>query len=500
MPGPVPPEVVRDTPRDTVSGFVDAAAAEDFDRAAFYLDLRTVPFSQRKTRGPELAREFSEVLDRTVWLDVESIPDDPEGGEHGGAASQDVRVVNIPMPGGSQGIRVERVRDAVTGSPIWLFSKATVQSIDKLHAEHGLPDVVQQLPAWTRRRALGMQLWQWGGLVLLAVLSWLAGHLIERPSMWGIRRALDRAGIRRLREFTHAWEGPVRRISALVLARFGLGLLALSANAETAATRVVDIGLILAGMQAATRLVGFAAGAVLEDSSLDEDEPARRKTVATRVTAIRRIANVIVFVAGVALALMQFPVARSAGWSLLGSAGLAGAVLGFAAQKTVSNLFAGILIALTQPVRIGDTVIVQNEWGIVEEIGLTHVVVRIWDLRRLVLPVTWFLDQPFENWTRSSTELVGTVFVHTDFGVDVDAVRAEVMALLEHEPLWNRKQARVIVSELNDRTVVLRVTVSADDADKLWDLRCLVRERMLKFLQSDDSRMPQWRMKPPASS
>lgn len=499
--GVVPPDVLRETPRQTVAGFMEAAAQEDFERAAYYLDLRSVPVAARKARGPELARLFAEVLERTVWVDVEAIPDDPDGlSAQGEPATSDIRVVNIPMPGGSQGVRLERVRDAATGSKVWLFSKATVQSIEKLHAEHGLPDAVQQLPTWSRRRFGGMQLWQWGGIVLLVLAAWIAGHIVERPSVWGIRRAMKRTEVRWLDGFATIAQGPIRRLAAMILVRAGVEYLGLSATAQATVTRLVDIGLILVGTHAAIRLVAFAAQTVLDEASRDDDDVARMKTVATRVTAMRRIANVIIFVVGVALALMQFPVARSAGWSLLGSAGIAGAILGFAAQKTMSNLFAGILIAITQPMRIGDTVIVEEEWGTIEEIGLTHVVVRIWDLRRLVLPVTWFLDQPFQNWTRTSTELIGTVFVHADFGVDVDAVRKELESVLKDHQAWNKKTSGVIVSELTDRTVLLRLTMSADDADKLWTLRCEVRERMLKFLQADRSRLPQWRLTPPTGS
>jgi len=498
--GVAPGGVLRETPRQTVSGFLEAAAAEEWDRAALYLDLRSVPPAVRKARGPELARLFAEVLERTVWLDVETVPDDPEGiTESGATPPREIRVVNVPMPGGSQGVRLEHVKDNATGEKMWLFSRATVQSIEKMHAEHGLPDAVQNLPAWSRRRFVGMQLWQLGGVLLLALAAWFAGRLLDKPIAWLIRRAIRSIAIDRMRMLPAIAAGPLRRVISLVILRFGLGALVLSAAAETAFTRIVDIGLILVGMQAAIRLVTFAAQAVLEESAGGgDDDGARMKTVATRVTAIRRIANVIIFVVGVALALMQFPVARSAGWSLLGSAGLAGAILGFAAQKTVSNLFAGILIALTQPMRIGDTVIVEGEWGVIEEIGLTHVVVRIWDLRRLVMPVTWFLDQPFQNWTRTSSELIGTVFLHADFAIDVDAVRAELAKVLEGVRLWNGKTAGVVVSDLTDRSVVLRLTVSADDADKLWDLRCLVRERMLRFLQRDSSRLPKMRLMPPA--
>ncbi len=481
-----------------MTGFLEAVSAEDYAKAAHYLDLRGIPLAARKNVGPQSARALAEVLERTVWFDIESIPDDSEGAAGpNDPAAKDLKIAEVPMPGGKQGVRLERVRDATTGARVWLFSRATVQSVDRLHDEHGLPDILQRLPAWSRWRLAAMQVWQWGGLALVALSAWFAGHLSERSALWAARRASTSRGLQWIGELAKVAKGPTRQLVALLIARFALPYLSLPVNAEGSIDRIVDLGLILAGMRAAMRVVTFAAMAVLAEGTQGDDDPARARTLATRVSAVRRIAIVLIVTVGFGLGLMQFPVARSAGWSLLGSAGIAGAILGFAAQKTVASLLAGILIALTQPLRIGDTVIVENEWGTVEEIGLTHVVVRIWDLRRLVVPVTYFLDQPFQNWTKTSAELLGTVMVHADFQIDVEAARAELDRVLQGEPLWNGKTKNLVVHELTDRAVVLRVTVSADDANKLWDLRCLVREKMLGFLQAEPSRLPRWRMDQP---
>jgi hypothetical protein len=154
-----------------------------------------------------------------------------------------------------------------------------------------------------------------------------------------------------------------------------------------------------------------------------------------------------------------------------------------AARPALSNLIAGIQIALTQPIRIEDVVIVENEWGWIEEIGTTYVVVRIWDLRRLVVPLSYFIEQPFQNWTRRTTDLLGTVTVYVDYTVPVDEVRRELLRTLQSSGLWDGKAWGLQVTEASEQTVGLRALMSAPDSGRVWDLRCYVRERLIAFLQ-----------------
>jgi small-conductance mechanosensitive channel len=185
------------------------------------------------------------------------------------------------------------------------------------------------------------------------------------------------------------------------------------------------------------------------------------------------------------MVLMQFELVRSVGTGLLASAGLAGLVLGLAAQQTLSNIFAGIQLAVTQPVRIDDIVVFEGEFSTVEEISLSHVVLRTWDLRRLVVPIPYLLAHPLQNWTRHSPELLGTVFLRADYTVDVQAARGEAVRVATASQWWDRKvQPELLVTDLGDRTVELRVMVSAADAGQLWKLRCEVREAMLRWLQA----------------
>jgi len=203
-------------------------------------------------------------------------------------------------------------------------------------------------------------------------------------------------------------------------------------------------------------------------------------------TQMRVIANIIVVVIAlltVSLMLMSFPQVRHIGVSILASAGIVGVVIGFAAQKTLGNLIAGIQIAIAQPIRFDDVVVIENEWGWIEEITLTFVVVRIWDLRRLVVPISYFLEKPFQNWTRTSADLLGTVVIYTDYTVPVKEVRNELTRILKNSTKWDKKVDVLQVTNATDKTVELRALMSAADSPAMWDLRCEVRENLLEFLQ-----------------
>jgi small-conductance mechanosensitive channel len=205
-------------------------------------------------------------------------------------------------------------------------------------------------------------------------------------------------------------------------------------------------------------------------------------------TQFRVLENIIVFlivVVAVSLILMSFDSIRRIGVSLIASAGVAGIIIGFAAQKAIGTILAGIQIALSQPIRLDDVVIVENEWGRIEEINLTYVVVAIWDKRRLVLPSTYFIETPFQNWTRNSAEILGTVFIYADYTLPVDAVREELDRILEGNSLWDGKVKVVQVTDATERTIEIRLLVSAPDSGTAWDLRVHLREKMLAFLQKN---------------
>ena len=233
------------------------------------------------------------------------------------------------------------------------------------------------------------------------------------------------------------------------------------------------------------RLLSVAEDVVAHRFDIDVSDNLRARAIHTQFRIARRIAVVVIGLLSVATLLAGSEEFRELGAGILASAGLMGLVVGFAAQKTLANLLAGIQIAITQPVRLDDVVIVENEWGWIEEITLTYVVVRIWDLRRLVLPISYFLEKPFQNWTRVSADILGTVYLYVDYTVPVDAIREELSRIVAQSSDWDGKVCGVQVTDASDKSVEIRALVSAADSGKAWDLRCEVREKLIAFLQGN---------------
>ncbi len=218
---------------------------------------------------------------------------------------------------------------------------------------------------------------------------------------------------------------------------------------------------------------------------VDVKDNLRARKIHTQLNVLRRIIIIVVVIIALASILMTFPNIRQLGTALLASAGIAGIVIGLAAQKTIGTFIAGLQIAFTQPIRLDDVVIVEGEWGRIEEITLTYVVVRIWDLRRLIIPITYFIEKPFQNWTRISADILGTVYLYVDYTVPVDAVRDELKRILDDAEEWDRKVCVVQVTNTSERTIEVRALVSAADASLAWTLRCKVREQLVAFIRKN---------------
>ncbi|WP_169725039.1 mechanosensitive ion channel family protein [Algoriphagus terrigena] len=223
----------------------------------------------------------------------------------------------------------------------------------------------------------------------------------------------------------------------------------------------------------------------LRHFDLTQENNLRARKVYTQINILAKIANFLIIVIGLGVILVSFEAVRQIGVGLFASAGVAGIIIGFSAQKAIGTLIAGIQIAFTQPFRLDDAVVVEGEWGWIEEINLNYVVIKIWDQRRLVLPSTYFLEKPFQNWTRTSSEIIGSVFIHTDYSVSFDAMRTELDRILENTTLWDRRVKVLQVTDAKERTVESRILVSARNSPTAWDLRVHVREKMVEFLQKN---------------
>jgi small-conductance mechanosensitive channel len=329
---------------------------------------------------------------------------------------------------------------------------------------------------------------------LLWLPSWVADALALTLAVGGsllahglIERGLGRFALWRspylvtLIERVHV----ITRLAALLLALAAtLRVVSFAPLTARLLSQLLLVAFILLVGWTASLAVTLATDRYIGRFKIEPGNPLARKHV-TQVRILRRTANVLVGVVTVAAALMSFDAVRTYGVSLFASAGVAGLVVGLAARPLLANLIAGFQIALTQPIRIEDTVVVENEFGWIEEITGTYVVVRLWDWRRLVVPLSYFIEKPFQNWSREAPAVLGSVYLHVDYTAPVDRIRAKAEALTQASKLWDGKVFNLQVWEATDQTLQLRVLVSAADAGASNDLKAEIREKLVAYLRDE---------------
>lgn len=294
-----------------------------------------------------------------------------------------------------------------------------------------------------------------------------------------------------LRPYSYVWMGIVRARFALAavgvatVVRGALPLQNLPGKTAVALGHLGDLFLILS--VASTFVIWARLGREIlyraHDVSVSDN--IRQRRLRTQIDFIYRIVLLAIAVVGISTFLMTFEGARRIGASLIASAGIAGVVLGFAAQKSLGNLVAGFQIAFTQPMRLDDVVIVEKEWGRIEEITLTYVVVRLWDLRRLITPLNYFIEKPFENWTRLSADILAYFYLYVDYSTPIEDVRQALERETKKSSFWDKKVCLLQVTDFTEHNVQLRVLVSARNASDAFDLRCELRESLLKYFQRE---------------
>ncbi len=279
--------------------------------------------------------------------------------------------------------------------------------------------------------------------------------------------------------------GPVRLALIVLALRIAMPLAPLPADALLYLTRGLQVAfVVLVGWMAMTA-ANIGADIYLRRFKLDVGDNLLARKHVTQTRILKGALDTLIVIITLAAALMSFDAVRQYGVSLFASAGVAGLVVGFAARPMLSNLMAGVQIAVTQPIRIDDVVIVEGEWGRIEEITATYVVVRIWDLRRLIVPLSYFIEKPFENWTRSSAKVLGTVHLHVDYTAPVERIREKLNEIVGGSALWDGETVGLQVTDTGPRTMELRALVSGANSSDVWNLRCDVREKLVAFLQQD---------------
>lgn len=316
-------------------------------------------------------------------------------------------------------------------------------------------------------------------LVGSAAFGWLVCWIL-----FFVLRHVTRARFAALgRAVLHRFYAPCEWILPLLAVRAALEAVALPEHIASPFRHAIVIALIALAAWLVMRMVDLLGDVLTARYRVDVADNLHARKIQTQFQVLRRACLVLICLLALGLMLITFPGIRALGTAVFASAGAAGIILGLAARPVLTNLLAGIQIALAQPIRLDDSVVVEGEWGWVEEINATYVVVRIWDLRRLILPLAYFIEHPFENWTRNTADLLGTAYLYADYTVPVQAVRDELHRVLQNSELWDGKAWSLDVTNLTERVVEMRALVSAANAGNTVNLRRLVREKLVTFLQ-----------------
>jgi small-conductance mechanosensitive channel len=289
--------------------------------------------------------------------------------------------------------------------------------------------------------------------------------------------------------------GPIRFALILLAMSIGVRLVPLEPDAASLLAQIFQLGVIvLIGWLAIVGL-DMTADAYLARFRIDLPDNLLARKHVTQVRVLRRALQTVTILITLAAGLMTFDTVRQIGLSLFASAGIAGIVVGLAARPLLSSLIAGVQIAVTQPIRIDDAVVVEGEWGWIEEITATYVVIKLWDWRRLIVPLSYFMEKPFQNWTRETASIIGSVILYVDYTAPVAAIRAKLDEIVRSSALWDGQVVNLQVTNATERAIELRALVSARTSPAAWDLRCEVREKLLTFMQSEyPHSLPQLRM------
>ncbi|MCK1491631.1 mechanosensitive ion channel family protein [Bradyrhizobium sp. 180] len=318
------------------------------------------------------------------------------------------------------------------------------------------------------------------GLVAGAMMLALSFY---RFAVWLLNRAFG-TRLPLLSVFIERTSGPAQLALCLAAVALVLPLAPLDDTIRTPLMRLFVVAVIALIGWISIRIVDMSAARYLQNFRDVTENFIARKQV-TQVRVFKRVTDTIIVIITVSTALMTFDSVRQYGVSLFASAGAAGIIVGLAARPLLSNLIAGLQIAITQPIRIEDAVIIENEWGWVEDIASTYVVIRLWDWRRMVVPLSYFIEKPFQNWTRDTASLIGVVGLHVDYRADVARIRRWLEEAVKQSKLWDGAVVNLQVIDADSRTIELRALVSARNAPQSWDLRCEVREKLVAFIRDE---------------
>ncbi len=478
------------TPQATLEHFMLSARDSDFAAASYALNFNRMPLSLNKEEAAILAEKLYFVINQRVAIDWGSISDRPDGQIDiqtstnkaiAGEPRRSVYFGEVDLEGRDASLRLQRIKHKDYGA-FWLISADTVENIDEMYAIYGPRKLDRMMPEWARFAIWGIPLWKLLGTIILIFLAWGIGAL----GAVLVRKACQATDLVWLNVIAKNFSRPAGFTIGVLF--FYISLNTLISFSGTLATWLYSFLLIVV-IISITWLVSkfidsfmiYVAENRIGDTNPEENSEARQ--MLTYVSVARRVVTFVVISIGIGIIISQFKSLERLGISLLASAGILTVVMGIAAQSTLGNIIAGLQIAITSPAKIGDTVIIKDDWGYVEDIKFTYMVVRTWDERRLVVPLKYVISNIFENWSMTNAHQVRPIIVHADYRIDVEKVRDHFHTILKDNELWDGEHDPVVqVVEAGEKTIQIRALCSGKDASTTWALHCELREQLVAFI------------------
>ena len=497
-----PPNI--STPLATLEFFQSAVMKQQYDLAAYALNLNLIDADEQTSRSIELAKRLDFLLSKKQLYVFDDLPDRPDGLIEPPIGSSN-SIEGIPRRSIQLGymnyrerqvpIFIQRVRVG-DSAPIWVFSAQTVDNIDNLYEQYKPAEFERYLPSLMTFRVFGIAVWEFVALLLFFSITMGLGWLLSKTTAilinWYVdeeEKSSQSEGKKSITDMVNQLTVPLAfTISfSLVFTLVSGGFPYIEAVA-TATRPIVWIGLVLSAVWLGIRAIHFFANRYkdLQIDGLGEEEYDKYRIRLTYVSIFRRVFIFVMILGSIWIGLSEFTNVAGLGKTLLTSAGIAGVVIGVAAQPTLGNIIAGMQVAITQPVRIGDTVMMQGDWTTIEDLRYTYAVLKTWDERRLIVPMRYFVTEIIENWSHTEVHQTCVVYLFVDYGINVDAVREKYIEVVKANELWDQEtEPQLLVVSVDENTIKLRGALASNGPLNAWTLECEVRERMLAYLNEE---------------
>lgn len=493
------------TPLATLEFFQSAVMKQQYDLAAYALNMNLLDKELQRNRSIELSKRLDFLLSKKDLYVFDELPDRPDGLIEP-PIGNDSSVMGVPRRSIQLGyidyrerrvpIYLQRVRVG-ENAPLWVFSAQTVGNIDNLYEQYRPAQFERYLPAWMKLRFFGIAIWELISLILFFLLTLGLGWLFSKAAGKIISRFItDEYPEAYINNGIDSSNGVVDLVSKLTVPltftiSFSLVFTLVSGgfpylDAVASSTRpIIWIGLVLSAMWLGIRVINFFANRYqnLQIENLADEHFDKERIRRTYVSIFRRVFIFVMILGSIWIGLSEFTNINGLGKTLLTSAGIAGAVIGIAAQPILGNIIAGMQVAITQPIRIGDTVMIEEEWTTIEDLRYTYAVLKTWDERRLIVPMRHFITEIIENWSHTESHQICVVYLYVDFGADIAAIRKKYVELVKENPLWDGEtEPELVTLSVSETRIELRGTVASDGPLNAWALECEVREQMLSYI------------------